>query len=149
MVTYNVNVVHARAVIFGIKASVIKPPGKRPHVAVGGVCHVFCGNVPPDYSKSPDCHRLITAPCTVSDAFVLDERGALRSGVRVVHGDWLHQLALDEGFVNFADMQGHYDRMHGLPWSGQYVRWDARRADFRAQWPLIVKPPEVDADDTE
>ena len=149
MVTYNFHPDQARDIIFGLKASALKPPGKRPHVAVGGMVHAFCGAVPPDYTKSPDCHRLITAPCVRSDAITIDEPGAIVAGLRVENAAWYDTVAVQEGFADFSALQAHYARTYGLPWSGHLIRWAPHKAEFRAQWPLIVKPPEEDRDDTE
>lgn len=55
----------------------------------------------------------------------------------LIHGDALDIL---------PDLREHYDRMDGLPWHGQLLRWDPRKAEFRAQWPLIAR---VAADDRE
>tara|TARA_R110002049_G_scaffold23545_10_gene83664 strand:- start:49442 stop:49891 length:450 start_codon:yes stop_codon:yes gene_type:complete len=149
MVAYNFHVDHARAIIFGAKASAIKPHGKRPHVAPDGLVHAFCGAIPPLWMKSPDCHKLIVAPCSRSDEIVIAAERVTVGGVLMCNPDWFATLAREEGFADFGSLQAHYHRLYGLPFTGQYIRWRPDKAEFRAQWPLIVKPPEVDGDDTE
>ena len=141
MVAYNFPPEDARAIIFGIKASVIKPHGKRPHVAVGGTVHAFCGAVPPLWMKSPECHRLIVAPCSRSEEIVIEADKVTLGNAVMVTPEWFETLARDEGFSDFGSLQVHYDRLYGLPFRGQYIRWRPDKAEFRAQWPLIVKPP--------
>lgn len=141
MVTYNFHDSQARDVIFGTKHCTLKPFGKRPHVRVGQMVHAFCGNVPPDYSKSPDCHRLITAPCTKSEPITVAEQRTVLGGRIMSNPDWFAGLAQQEGFADFSALQLHLDRMYGLPWEGQYIAWAPHKAEFRAQWPLIIKPP--------
>ena len=139
MAAYNFPLTDARAIIFGLKSSAVKPRGKRAHVAVGQIVHAFCGNTPPEWSKSPDCHRLIEAPCVVSDPVAIDASGMVRAGELVVNNDWLRVLAHAEGFASFSGMQAHLERVYGFPYHGQLIRWNPSQAEFRAQWPLIAR----------
>ncbi len=155
MVAYNLQALRARDVINGVVCAVLKPPaGKRPHVAVGGKVHLFCGAQPPLYFKAPDCHRLMVAPCTRSDPIRIEARGAIVGGRLQTNPDWTQVLARADGYADFGELQAAYDRLHGLPWEGQLIRWNPLLAEFRAQWPLIEKPPDpshsgADPPDTE
>ncbi len=139
MVTYNVYENLARAVIFGEKASVLKPHQKRKHAAEGDLLHIDCGNVPPHYARSEGYHRLMVVRCCLSVPVTITEHGFLRDGVPDTHGYRLELMAQAEGFDQFAALQSHYDRMDGLPWQGQLLRWKPAEAVFRAQWPLLEK----------
>jgi hypothetical protein len=142
MVAYNFDQGQARDIIFGLKTSALKPDRKSAHVVEGGLVHAFCGNVPPDYTKSPDCHRLMTAPCVRSSSIQITTDHAVVDGVIMTNPEWYRTVALGEGYSDFGALQADYDRRFGLPWSGQYFRWNPAKAEFRGQWPLIVKPPE-------
>lgn len=146
MVTYNIDEKLARAVIFGLKASVLKPHGKRKHAGEGDLMHVCCGNLQPLYGRSERYRRLMVAPCVLSIPVTITERAFLRDGVVDAQGHRLELMAQGEGFETYAALREHYDRMDGLPWYGQLLRWDPRKAEFRAQWPLIEP---VAADDGE
>lgn len=137
MVAYNVAENMARDVIFGVKASILKPHGKRRQAAVGDLLHICCGNVPPLYGRSERYHRLMVAPCTLSIPVTITQTAFLRDGEVDLQGCRLELIAQAEGFATYAALREHYDRMDGLPWHGQLLRWDPRRAEFRAQWPLI------------
>ncbi|MEP5728101.1 MAG: hypothetical protein ABJL67_01880 [Sulfitobacter sp.] len=141
MVAYNFSEGFAHDLIKGLKCAALKPNGKRPHVEVGGDVHVFCGNLPPDFSKSPDCHRLITAPCTRSEPACMTPDGLVIGGRLMVNPYWPLTMAQQEGFDSYADLNTHFHRVFGLPWEGRYIRWNPARASFCAEWPLVVKPP--------
>jgi hypothetical protein len=145
MVTYNVYDSLARAVIFGEKASVLKPHGKRNHATEGDLMHICCGNLPPHYARSEGYHRLMVVRCCLSIPVTITETGFLRDGVVDAHGHRLDLMAQAEGFDRFTALQLHYDRMSGLPWQGQLLRWKPAEAEFRAQWPLPCKA--VDGED--
>jgi hypothetical protein len=137
MVTYNVEHALARAVIFGEKASILKPHGKRKHAQKGALLHIDCGNVPPDYGRSEHCHRLMVVPCCLSLSVTITERHMLRDGEIDTQGCRMEHMAHAEGFADFSGLRFHLDRMYGLPWEGQLIRWKPAQAEFRAQWPLI------------
>jgi hypothetical protein len=139
MVSYNVQHDLARAVVFGEKASVLKPHQKRKHAAEGDLLHIDCGNLPPDYAKSEGYHRLMVVRCCLSIPVTITEGGFLRDGVPDAHGHRLDLMAQSEGFDRFTALQSHHDRMSGLPWVGQLLRWKPAEAEFRAQWPLLRK----------
>ena len=139
MVSYNVEAGLARAVIFGTKASVLKPHGKRKHAAAGDPLHICCGNLPPDYGRSEHYHRLMVVPCSLSLPVKITDGGMLRDGAVDTQGHRMELMAQAEGFDSFVALQVHLDRMFGLPWDGQLWRWKPYEAEFRAQWPLIEK----------
>jgi hypothetical protein len=139
MVTYNVHQSLARAVIDGAKTSILKPHSKRKHAAVGDLLHICCGNLPPHYGKSEGYHRLMVSRCSLSLSVSVTEGGFLRDGVPDVQGHRLELMAQAEGFERFTALQLHLDRMFGLPWEGQLLRWKPAEAEFRAQWPLPEK----------
>lgn len=141
MVSYNFPEGFARDIITGRKAAMLKPFGKRPHVEAGGMVHAFCGNLPPDFTKSERCHRLLTAPCTRSVRCRMAESGLTVDGQLVVNPEWLRTIAAQEGFDSFADLNTHFHRTYGLPWDGQYIRWNHAAAEYVAEWPLVQKPP--------
>ena len=148
MVAYNFPHKMARGLIFGQIASTLQGPGKKAHAHPGGAFTAFVGLVPPDWRRSPYCHRLIDAPCTRSVPVIIDTQGAILDGQRVANPEWYRVIAKDCGYVDFASLQGGYQRTFKLPWKGQYIRWNPSEATFRAQWPLIVKPPEPAPIDT-
>lgn len=139
MAAYNVDQQLARAVIFGTKASVLKPHGKRKHAQAGDMLHICCGNLPPDYGRSEHYHRLMVVPCCLSIPVTISERGMTRDGVPDTQGHRMELMAHGEGFDSFDALKLHLDRMYGLPWSGQLLRWKPSDAEFRAQWPLIER----------
>ncbi|WP_299734685.1 hypothetical protein [uncultured Roseobacter sp.] len=139
MVAYNFDVSMARPIIFGERVSCLKPKREKPHVQIGQLIHAFCGNVPPDFNHSPDCHRLMTVPCLSSVPMTVDAQGAVVDGQRKVNPEWYKVFAEAEGFGSFAELQVHYDKVHGFPYEGQYIRWNPSQAEFRAAWPLIPR----------
>jgi hypothetical protein len=146
MVTYNVDESLARGVVFGLKASILKPHGKRRQAAVGDLLHICCGNLPPLYGRSERYHRLMVAPCALSIPVTITERAFLRDGEIDTQGHRLELMAQAEGFATYAALREHYDRMDGLPWCGQLLRWNPAQAEFRAQWPLIERAADDGSD---
>ena len=141
MVAYNFPFEMAEAIVAGRKASCLKPHGKREHVAEGGTVTAFVGNVPPDYGRSPDCHRLLDAVCTRSEPVFVNEIGLAMRGRWMTNPEFLRVLAAGEGYVRFGDLQFALRQRGPWPWQGQYIRWNASEPSFRAEWPLVSKPP--------
>lgn len=139
MVAYNVPEALARAVVFGLKCSVLKPHGNLAHAAVGDMLHIDTGDLPPDWSKSTGYCRLMEVPCCLSVPVRIEADRFLRDGVIDVDGHRMELVSQAEGFETYAAMRAHFERSFGLPWEGQLLRWNPLKATFRAQWPLVTR----------
>jgi hypothetical protein len=141
MVAYNFPHEMAEPIILGKKAGCLKPHGKRDHVTVGGTVTAFVGNVPPDWSRSPNCHRLLDAPCVRSVPVMINDDGMVLEGRWMTNPEFLRLLAETEGAPDFVTLQRRLRNTGNWPWQGQYIRWNADQATFRAEWPLVARPP--------
>ncbi|MEZ5674324.1 MAG: hypothetical protein R3D81_03455 [Thalassovita sp.] len=119
MVAYNFQAQFADAVANGQKRQTIRAPRKdNRHAKPGDKLQLFTG------MRAKSCRKLRDAVCHDSCVIRLEHDKAWTFGPQELFiGDNLERLARSDGFTCWADMRDWFDKAHGLPFTGQMIRW--------------------------
>jgi len=110
----------------GAKRQTIRPPRKRP-IKVGDTLDLRKWSGRAYASKQVKlrtavCEGVITA--TVDETGVTLVNGDSKLRLEGVNGLWFAQ---QDGFHTFADMKDWFESTHGLPFTGDLIRWGGER----------------------
>ena len=123
MVAYNFQAKFADAVASGEKRQTIRAPRKdNRHAKAGDKLQLYTG------MRTKSCRKLRDAVCHDSCVIRLEHDKAWTFGPQELFmGDDLEHLARSDGFACWAEMRDWFDNTHGLPFTGQMIRWLAPR----------------------
>ena len=128
MVAYNFQPEFIEPILSGRKTSTIRPNGKRRHARPGELVQLYTG------MRTPDCVRLLEAPCLRAIPIEIHRSHVVADGVRKDNPAYYDTLARIEGFDSFGNLQAWFDRRFGLPAIGfTQVSWDFGAATGRAE----------------
>ena len=109
MVAYSFQPEFIEPIRSGRKTSTIRPVGKRRHARAGELVQCYTS------MRTPDCRKLLEAPCIRSIPFEIHRSCVVADGVRKDNPAYFETLARIEGFSSFGNMQAWFDRRYGLP----------------------------------
>lgn len=119
MVAYSFHDDFIAPILTGRKCSTIRPDGKRRHARAGEPVQLYVG------MRTPECVRLLQAPCTRAVPIEIHGTHVVAGGVRKVNPDYYRTLAKIEGFSSFGNLQAWFERRYGLPAVGfTQICWD-------------------------
>lgn len=109
----------------GQKRQTIRKVRKRP-IKVGDTLYLYTG------MRTKKCRKLGEVVCSEVFGIEIDEYGCLwrdckdhTDSLRVVYAPELGYIAHDDGFRSYEEMRAWFEKIHGLPFSGVLIRWDA------------------------
>lgn len=120
----------AEAVEHGNKRQTVRAPRKdgRPHAKVGDTLKLYTG------MRTKQCRLLATATVTQIDRIRIDPTCMSlndRPLFSIIHSRDCDQtdneFAIADGFESFMDMADWFATVHGLPFEGFVIHWDAPR----------------------
>ena len=119
MVAYNFQTRFAEAVANGQKRQTIRSPRKDDrHAKPGDKLQLYTG------MRTKSCRKLRDAVCHDSCAILLEWDKAWTFGPQeLFEGEDLERFAHEDGFACWADMRAWFEKAHGLPFTGQMIRW--------------------------
>ncbi|WPZ28151.1 hypothetical protein T8A63_10815 [Sulfitobacter sp. OXR-159] len=119
MVAYNFQTRFAEAVASGQKRQTIRAPRKDDrHAKPGDKLQLYTG------MRTKSCRKLRDAVCHDSCAILLEWDKAWTFGPQELFvGEDLERFAQSDGFACWADMRAWFEKVHGLPFTGQMIRW--------------------------
>lgn len=128
MVAYNFQPEFIEPILSGRKTSTIRPNGKRRDARAGELVQLYTG------MRSPDCLRLLEAPCLRAVPIEIHRACVIADGVRKDNPAYYDTLARIEGFASFGNLQAWFDHRYGLPACGfTQICWDFGAATGRAE----------------
>ena len=116
----------AEAVEHGNKRQTVRAPRKdgRPHAKVGDTLKLYTG------MRTKQCRLLATATVTHIDRIRIEPMCMFLNGSFMPVFDACQTddgFAVADGFKNFMDMSLWFATVHGLPFEGFVIHWDAPR----------------------
>jgi hypothetical protein len=104
----------------GEKRQTIRALRKRPIIKGDRLFH-YTG------LRTKACRKLLESDCTAADAITIDETGNVRINATLLYESVKESLAFDDGFRRpgheWEDMLAFFEQKHGLPFTGQLIRW--------------------------
>jgi len=107
----------------GEKLQTIRAIRKRPFVR-GDVLYLYTG------MRTKNCVKLGESYCIdIADVEIIDKENVKVDGM-LLNRFMRDELASNDGFKNYYEMAEWFSKIHGLPFSGQLIKWQKVSPSF-------------------